>query len=71
MRFSTASAPDSCMTCAIVKTFEIDWIETSVLTSPAGVDLAVDGDQRDAEEIRIDLRQRRDVVGVLAFLERP
>ena len=34
-----------------------------------GVDLAVGGDQRDAEQIRIDLGQRRDVVGVLAFLE--
>ena len=29
------SRPCSSMTCAIVKTFEIDWIETSVFTSPA------------------------------------
>ena len=36
-----------------------------------GVDLAVGGDQRDAEQVRIDLGERRDVVGVLAFLERP
>ena len=35
-----------------------------------GVDLAVDGHQRDAEQVRIDLGERRDVVGVLAFLER-
>ena len=34
-----------------------------------GVDLAVGGDDRDAEQVRIDLGQRRDVVGVLAFLE--
>ena len=33
--FSIASAPDSSMTFAIVKTLEIDWIETSDLTSPA------------------------------------
>ena len=36
-----------------------------------GVDLAVGGDDRDAEQVRIDFRQRRNVVGVLAFLERP
>ena len=30
-----ASNPDSSATFAIVKTFEIDWIETSDLTSPA------------------------------------
>ena len=35
MRFSIASRPCSWMTWAIVKTFEIDWIDTSVLTSPA------------------------------------
>ena len=35
IRFSIESSPCSWMTCAIVKTFEIDWIETSVLTSPA------------------------------------
>ena len=29
------SRPCSWITCAIVKTFEIDWIETSVFTSPA------------------------------------
>ena len=34
-----------------------------------GVDLAVGGHQRDAEQVRIDLGERRDVVGVLAFLE--
>ena len=34
-----------------------------------GVDLAVHRDQRDAEQVRIDLGERRDVVGVLAFLE--
>ena len=34
-----------------------------------GVDLAVGGDQRDAEQIRVDLGERRNVVGVLAFLE--
>ena len=33
--FSTDSTPCSWMTCAIVKTLEIDWIETSVLMSPA------------------------------------
>jgi hypothetical protein len=36
-----------------------------------GVDLAVRRHERDAEQIRIDLRQCRDVVGVLAFLQRP
>ena len=36
-----------------------------------GVDLAVSGDQRDAEEIRIDLGQRGNVVRVLPFLQRP
>ena len=35
IRFSIESSPCSWMTCAIVKTLEIDWIETSVLTSPA------------------------------------
>ena len=35
MRFSIESAPCSSMTWAIVKTLEIDWIETSVFTSPA------------------------------------
>ena len=30
-----ASKPDSSATFAIVKTFEIDWIETSDLRSPA------------------------------------
>ena len=35
IRFSIESRPCSWMTCAIVKTFEIDWIETSVLMSPA------------------------------------
>ena len=34
-----------------------------------GVDLAVGGDEGDAEQVRVDLGQRRDVVGVLAFLE--
>ena len=33
--FSTDSRPCSWMTWAIVKTFEIDWIDTSVFTSPA------------------------------------
>jgi hypothetical protein len=33
--FSTDSSPCSWMTSAIVNTFEMDWIETSVLTSPA------------------------------------
>ena len=36
-----------------------------------GVDLAVGGDHGDAEQVRIDLGERRNVVGVLAFLERP
>ena len=35
IRFSIDSSPCSWMTWAIVKTLEIDWIETSVLTSPA------------------------------------
>ena len=35
IRFSTESSPCSWMTWAIVKTLEIDWIETSVFTSPA------------------------------------
>ena len=35
-----------------------------------GVDLAVGRHQRDAEQVRIDLGQRRNVVGVLAFLQR-
>ena len=34
-RFATESTPCSWMTCAIVKTLEIDWIDTSVVTSPA------------------------------------
>ena len=36
-----------------------------------GVDLAVDRHDGDAEQVRIDLRQRGNVVGVLAFLEVP
>ena len=32
---STTFSPDSCMTAAMVKTFEIDWIEKSCSTSPA------------------------------------
>ena len=35
IRFSTDSDPCSWTTWAIVKTLEIDWMETSVLTSPA------------------------------------
>src|SRR5690606_17071210 len=35
-----------------------------------GVDRAVGGDQGDAEQFRIDLGERRNVVGVLAFVER-
>ena len=35
IRFLIESRPCSWMTWAIVKTFEIDWIETSVFTSPA------------------------------------
>ena len=39
MRFNSIvaieSSPCSSMTCAIVNTFEIDWIDTSVFTSPA------------------------------------
>ena len=35
IRFAIDSRPCSWMTCAAVKTFEIDWIETSVFTSPA------------------------------------
>jgi hypothetical protein len=69
MRFSIASSPCSWITWAIVKTLEIDWIDTSVLMSPGGVDLAVGGDHGDAEQVRIDLGQGGDVVGVLAFLQ--
>ena len=36
-----------------------------------GVDLAVRRDQGDAEQVRIDLGERRNVVGVLAFVEGP
>ncbi len=35
IRFSVESSPCSSMTSAIVKTFEIDWIDISVFTSPA------------------------------------
>ena len=35
MRFTIASGPGSSMTFAIVKTLEIDWIDTSDLMSPA------------------------------------
>ena len=35
IRFSIASTPCSWMTCAIVNTLEIDWIDTSVVRSPA------------------------------------
>ena len=69
MVFSIASGPWSWMTRAIVNTFEIDWIDTSVFTSPAVIDLAVGGDDRDAEQVGIDLGERRDVVGVLALLQ--
>jgi hypothetical protein len=34
-----------------------------------GVRLAVGGDERDAEQRRVDLGERRDVVGVLAIRE--
>ena len=34
MLLAIASTPDSSMTSAIVKTFEIDWIDTSDLMSP-------------------------------------
>src|SRR5213076_2916936 len=34
-----------------------------------GVDLAVGGDERDAVDVRVDLRQRRDVVRVSAFFQ--
>ena len=35
IRFAIESRPCSWMTCAAVKTFEIDWIDTSVFRSPA------------------------------------
>ena len=35
IRFSIESRPCSWMTCAAVKTFEIDWMDTSVVTLPA------------------------------------
>ena len=35
IRFSTDSSPCSWITCAMVNTLEIDWIETWVFTSPA------------------------------------
>ena len=35
MLFAIAVGPGSSITCAIVNTFEIDWIETSDLMSPA------------------------------------
>ena len=35
MLFSIASGPCSSMTCAIVNTLEIDWIDTSEVMSPA------------------------------------
>ena len=47
IRFSIASGPCSSMTLAIVKTFEIDWIDTSdvrspfVYTRPSGVTIAM------------------------------
>ena len=39
--FAISSGPDSSITFAIVKTFEIDWIETCGLHVAGGVDLAV------------------------------
>ena len=71
MRCSIAAGPCSWMTWAIVKTLEIDWIETSVLHVASGVDLTVGGDEGDPEQVRVDLGERRNIVGVLAFLERP
>ena len=35
IRFSIESRPCSWITCAAVKTFEIDWIDTCVVTLPA------------------------------------
>ena len=35
IRCSIESSPCSWMTCAIVSTFDIDWIDTSVFASPA------------------------------------
>ncbi len=69
MLLARASTPDSSITSAIVNTFEIDWIDTSDLMIARRVDLAVRGDERDAEDVGVHLRQRRDVVGVLAFLQ--
>ena len=69
MLFAIASGPCSSMTSAIVKTLEIDWIETSDVDVARRVDAAVDRDERNAEDVRIDLGERRNVVGVLAFLE--
>ena len=57
------------MTRASVKTFEIDWIETSRRRVAGRVDLAVGSHERDAEQVRVDLGERGDVVGVLAFVQ--
>ena len=62
-----ACSPESSITRAMVKTLEIDWIENSDVGVADGVDLAVGGDERDPEQVRGHLRERRDVVGVLAL----
>ena len=68
--FSICASPASCSTSARVKTLEIDWIENRAVDVADGVDVAVHGDQRDAEERRRYLGERRDVVGVLPLVER-
>ena len=67
----TAVAPAVSSTLASVKTLEIDWMENGRVDVPLLEGLAVDGDERDAEELRVDLGERRDVVGVLALVEGP
>ena len=70
MLSTRACVPDSSMTFAIVNTFEIDWMDTSDFEIAGGVQLAVRRHDRDAVDVRIHFGQRRNVVGVGAFLER-
>ena len=64
-----ASGPDSSMTLRHREDLGDRLDRDLGLDVAGGVDLAVRGDEGDAEDVRVDLGERRDVVGVLAFLQ--
>ena len=67
--FSIALSPLSCITSRHGEDLRDRLDREQLLDVADRVDLAVDGDQRDAEQVRRHLGEGGDVVGVLAFLQ--